>query len=78
MVNNLVSIDFPENSVKDELMGHLYTGEVEVFLKHIGTDEFSMPGDLKSTNEDNQLEILHSYGMVFVEMYQMMAESSMS
>ena len=69
VANNLVSISFPENSVKDELTGDLYTGEVEVFIKHIGTDEFSMPGDLTSINENDELEILHSYGMVFVELY---------
>ncbi len=67
--NDLVSIDFPQNSVKDESTGELYTGDVEVFIKHIGTDELSMPGDLTSINENDELEILHSYGMVFVEMY---------
>ena len=69
VANNLVSIDFPENSVKDESTGDLYTGKVEVFVKHIGTDEFSMPGDLTAVNQNDELEILHSYGMVFVEMY---------
>lgn len=65
----LVNIDFPENSVKDELTGEVYTGNVEVYIKHIGTDEFAMPGDLTSINQDDELEVLHSYGMVFVEMY---------
>ncbi len=69
VATNLVSIDFPENSVKDEATGALYTGEVKVYIKHIGTDEFSMPGDLTSINQNDELEILHSYGMVFVEMY---------
>jgi len=46
-----------------------YTSDVEVFIKHIGTDEFSMPGDLTAINQNDELEILHSYGMVFVEMY---------
>ena len=69
VATNLVSINFPENSVKDELTGDLYTGNVEVYIKHIGTDAFSMPGDLTSINESDELEILHSYGMVFVEMY---------
>lgn len=69
VATNLVSIDFPENSVKDESTGDLYTGQVEVFVKHIGTDEFSMPGDLTAVNQYDELEILHSYGMVFVEMY---------
>jgi len=69
VTNNLVSIDFPENSVKDELTGELYSGKVDVYVKHIGTDEFSMPGDLTAINENDELEILHSYGMVFVEMY---------
>ncbi len=69
VATNLVSIDFPENSVKDESTGDLYTGNVEVFIKHIGTDEFSMPGDLTAVNQNDELEILHSYGMVFVEMY---------
>jgi len=54
VATNLVSIDFPENSVKDVATGAVYTGDVNVYIKHIGTDE---------------LEILHSYGMVFVEMY---------
>ena len=67
--NNLVNISFPENSVKDETTGELYTGNVEVFIKHIGTDEFSMPGDLTAINQEDELEILQSYGMVFVEMY---------
>ena len=67
--NNLVSIDFPENSVMDEATGELYTGDVDIFIKHIGTDEFSMPGDLTSINENDELEVLQSYGMVFVEMY---------
>ena len=69
VATNLVSINFPENSVKDESTGALYTGEVKVYIKHIGTDEFSMPGDLTSINQNDELEILHSYGMVFVEMY---------
>ncbi len=50
VANNLVSINFPENSVKDELTGELYMGEVDVYVKHIGTDEFSMPGDLTAIN----------------------------
>ena len=69
VATNLVSINFPENSVKDELTGDLYTGQVDVFIKHIGTDEFSMPGDLTAINQNGELDILHSYGMVFVEMY---------
>ena len=69
VANNLVSINFPENSVIDESTGDLYTGDVDVFIKHIGTDELSMPGDLTAINENDELEILHSYGMVFVEMY---------
>ncbi len=69
VATNLVNIDFPENSVKDELTGELYNGEVEIFIKHIGTDEFAMPGDLTSINQNDELEILHSYGMVFVEMF---------
>ena len=69
VANNLVSIDFPENAVMDELTGELYTGEVDVFINHIGTDEFSMPGDLTAINENDELEVLISYGMVFVEMY---------
>jgi len=69
VATNLVSINFPENSVKDESTGDLYTGQVEVYIKHIGTDEFSMPGDLTAINQNDELEILHSYGMVFVEMY---------
>ena len=69
VANNLVSLDFPENAVMDELTGEIYTGDVEVFVKHIGTDEFSMPGDLTAINENDELEVLLSYGMVFVEMY---------
>lgn len=69
VANDLVSIDFPENSIMDETTGEIYTGNVNVYIKHIGTDEFSMPGDLTAINQDDELEILHSYGMVFVEMY---------
>ena len=69
VANDLVSLDFPENAVMDESTGTVYTGDVEVFIKHIGTDEFSMPGDLTSINENDELEILLSYGMVFVELY---------
>ncbi len=69
VATNLVNIDFPENSIKDESTGNVYTGNVEVFIKHIGTDELSMPGDLTSINQNDELEVLHSYGMVFVELY---------
>ena len=69
MASDLVSLDFPENAVMDESTGELYTGDVDIYIKHIGTDEFSMPGDLTAINENDELEILHSYGMVFVEMY---------
>jgi len=69
VATDLVSINFPENSVMDESTGDLYTGDVNVYVKHIGTDEFSMPGDLTAINDNDELDILHSYGMVFVEMY---------
>ena len=67
--NNLVSITFPENSVIDEVTREVYTGNVEVYVRHIGTDEFAMPGDLTAINENDELEILDSYGMVFIEMF---------
>ena len=63
-----VTITFPNSSIKEESSGAIYTGQVNVAMANIGTDELMMPGDLTAINIDDEFEVLNSFGMVYVEL----------
>ncbi|MBO6517738.1 MAG: carboxypeptidase regulatory-like domain-containing protein [Bacteroidia bacterium] len=67
-----VELDFPADAIVDEATGRPYHGDVRVAIHHIDPIELSsaiqMPGDLSALDENNELILLRSYGMVNVEL----------
>lgn len=67
-----VELSFPANAIVNDATGATYAGNVKVAVRHIDPiDEnsaFQMPGDLSAIGDNNQIELLRSYGMVYVEL----------
>jgi hypothetical protein len=70
-LSNGSKVEFPANAVK-QANGAAYTGNFDVSMSYMDPEDpnfgFIMPGDLDAVNEQGELAVLHSFGMMNVEL----------
>ena len=71
IVHENITINFPENAIVD-INGNNYSGEVKVSILNLDPSEDNtyaiMPGNLTAIDDNNNLGLLRSFGMLGVEL----------